>query len=212
MGTALRQVDMQQLCRSCAAVIERDCGKLEIQFILSRRSLYAVANNHRVAVTASGCWAGFLPHFESLCGNVERRLLSEGSADEWERARREIPKSARRRTANSAERTLTAVMAVPHPGLREKSRTFPEAESATVKPCDRAAVSLPPQPSACRDSQPIAASSSAAREGAPSGCRHARSDEPSQAFLGRVFPINSDHHRCPSTPRKQIADSGLHVQ
>jgi hypothetical protein len=30
-----------------------------------------------------------------------------------ERARREIPKSARRRTANSAERTLTAVMAVP---------------------------------------------------------------------------------------------------
>jgi len=37
-----------------------------------------------------------------------------------ERARREIPKSARRRTANSAERTLTAVMAVPSPGLREK--------------------------------------------------------------------------------------------
>ena len=37
-----------------------------------------------------------------------------------ERARREIPKSARRRTANSAERTLTAVMAVPPPGLREK--------------------------------------------------------------------------------------------
>ena len=38
-----------------------------------------------------------------------------------EHARREIPKSARRRTANSAERTLTAVMAVPHPGLWEKS-------------------------------------------------------------------------------------------
>ena len=38
-----------------------------------------------------------------------------------ERARREIPKSARRRTANSAERTLTAVMAVPNPGLWEKS-------------------------------------------------------------------------------------------
>jgi hypothetical protein len=38
-----------------------------------------------------------------------------------ERARREIPKSARRRTANSAERNLTAVMAVPHPGLWEKS-------------------------------------------------------------------------------------------
>jgi hypothetical protein len=37
-----------------------------------------------------------------------------------ERARREIPKSARRRTADSAERTLTAVMAVPRPGLREK--------------------------------------------------------------------------------------------
>jgi hypothetical protein len=37
-----------------------------------------------------------------------------------ERARREIPKSARQRTANSAERTLTAVMAVPSPALREK--------------------------------------------------------------------------------------------
>jgi hypothetical protein len=44
-------------CSSCAAVIEWDCGKSEIQFILSRRSLYAVANNHRVAVTASGRWA-----------------------------------------------------------------------------------------------------------------------------------------------------------
>jgi hypothetical protein len=60
---------MQQLCSSCVAVIERDCGKLEIQFILSRRSLYAVANNHRVAVTASGRWAWFWQHFESLCGN-----------------------------------------------------------------------------------------------------------------------------------------------
>ena len=40
-----------------------------------------------------------------------------------ERARREIPKSARRRSANSAERTLTAVMAVPHRALWEKSRT-----------------------------------------------------------------------------------------
>jgi hypothetical protein len=38
-----------------------------------------------------------------------------------ERAHREIPKSPRRRTANSAERNLTAVMAVPHPGLWEKS-------------------------------------------------------------------------------------------
>jgi len=37
-----------------------------------------------------------------------------------ERARREIPKSARRRTANSAEGTLTAVMAVPHSALWEK--------------------------------------------------------------------------------------------
>jgi hypothetical protein len=36
-----------------------------------------------------------------------------------ERARREIPKSARR-TANTAERNLTAVMAVPRPALREK--------------------------------------------------------------------------------------------
>ena len=39
-----------------------------------------------------------------------------------ERARREIPKSARRRTANSAERNLTAVMAVPHLALLDKSR------------------------------------------------------------------------------------------
>jgi|GEM_PF-3588616 len=38
-----------------------------------------------------------------------------------ERARREIPKNARGRTANSAERTLTAVMAVPDQGLWEKS-------------------------------------------------------------------------------------------
>ena len=38
-----------------------------------------------------------------------------------ERARREIPKSARRRTANSAERNLTAVMAVPDQGLWKKS-------------------------------------------------------------------------------------------
>jgi hypothetical protein len=38
-----------------------------------------------------------------------------------ERARREIEESARRRTANSAERNLTAVMAVPDQGLWEKS-------------------------------------------------------------------------------------------
>jgi hypothetical protein len=37
-----------------------------------------------------------------------------------ERARREIPECARRRTANSAERILTAVMAVPPPALRRK--------------------------------------------------------------------------------------------
>jgi hypothetical protein len=37
-----------------------------------------------------------------------------------ERARREISKSARRGTANSAERNLTAVMAVAPPALREK--------------------------------------------------------------------------------------------
>lgn len=37
-----------------------------------------------------------------------------------ERARREIQECARRPTANSAERTLTAVMAVPPPALREK--------------------------------------------------------------------------------------------
>ena len=37
-----------------------------------------------------------------------------------ERARCEIEESARRPTANSAERTLTAVMGVPHPGLWEK--------------------------------------------------------------------------------------------
>src|ERR1700682_6259209 len=37
-----------------------------------------------------------------------------------ERARREIEESARRRTAVTAERNLTAVMAVPPPGLREK--------------------------------------------------------------------------------------------
>jgi hypothetical protein len=37
-----------------------------------------------------------------------------------ERARCEIPKSTRRGTANSAERNLTAVMAVPPPALRQK--------------------------------------------------------------------------------------------
>ena len=37
-----------------------------------------------------------------------------------ERARREIQKTPCRRTANSAERNLTAVMAVPNPALCEK--------------------------------------------------------------------------------------------
>jgi hypothetical protein len=64
------------------------------------------------------------------------------------RARREIPKSTRRRTANSAERTLTAVLAVPHPGLWEKSAAsigsngstssedFSEIEAAIHRLCD----------------------------------------------------------------------------
>jgi hypothetical protein len=37
-----------------------------------------------------------------------------------ERARCEIQESAQQRTANSAERNLTAVMAVPPPALRQK--------------------------------------------------------------------------------------------
>jgi hypothetical protein len=41
-----------------------------------------------------------------------------------DRARREIPKSARRRTAITAERTLTAGMAVPQPALRELERSL----------------------------------------------------------------------------------------
>jgi hypothetical protein len=36
-----------------------------------------------------------------------------------EGARREIPKNARQRAANSAERNLTAVMAVPNPAVCE---------------------------------------------------------------------------------------------
>jgi hypothetical protein len=38
-----------------------------------------------------------------------------------ERARREIQESARQPTAVTAGRTLTAVMAVPHPALQEES-------------------------------------------------------------------------------------------
>lgn len=51
-----------------------------------------------------------------------------------ERARREIPKNARRRTANSAERTLTAVMAVPHQGLWEKSGESIGSNGSTSPP------------------------------------------------------------------------------
>jgi len=77
-----------------------------------------------------------------------------------ERARREIPKSARRRTANSAERTLTAVMAVPNPGLWEKSAAstgsngstssgdFSEIEATIHRLCD--ARRGAPQPAARR--------------------------------------------------------------
>ena len=56
----------------------------------------------------------------------------------------EIQKPAVQPTANSAERNLTAVMAVPNPAVCEKSRKFLDAESVTarrdqiVKPCDRA--------------------------------------------------------------------------
>jgi hypothetical protein len=63
-GTALRQLT----CSSCAAVVPqllKGLRQSEIRGILSRRSLCAVANNHYVAVAASGCWARFLQHFES---------------------------------------------------------------------------------------------------------------------------------------------------
>jgi hypothetical protein len=72
----------------------------------------------------------------------------QGIANRLELARREIPKSARRRTANSAERNLTAVMAVPHPGLWEKSAAsigsngstssgdFSEIEATIHRLCD----------------------------------------------------------------------------
>jgi hypothetical protein len=107
-----------------------------------------------------------------------------------DRARCEVQNSAKHHTANSAERTLTAVMAVPNPAVCVKLRTFPDVESVTarrgqtVTPCDRAAVSLPPPPLDCRDSQPIAASFSAAREDALSGCRHARSDRAPHGLVG----------------------------
>jgi hypothetical protein len=51
-----------------------------------------------------------------------------------ERARREIPKSARRRPANSAERTLTAVMAVPRPALHQKLEGSIGSNGSTAPP------------------------------------------------------------------------------
>jgi hypothetical protein len=60
----------------------------------------------------------------------------------------EIQRPAVQPTANSAERTLTAVMAVPHPGLWEKlaasigsngstpSGDFSEIEATIHRPCD----------------------------------------------------------------------------
>src|ERR1700731_1872110 len=65
-GTALRQVDMPQLFRSCPAVIESDCRKLEIKFILSGCPLYTDANNDHVTVTATGRQAGATPQFEGI--------------------------------------------------------------------------------------------------------------------------------------------------
>jgi hypothetical protein len=53
-----------------------------------------------------------------------------------DRARREIPKSARQRTANSAERTLTAVMAVPHRALCEKSGASIGSNGSAPTPCN----------------------------------------------------------------------------
>jgi hypothetical protein len=49
-------------------------------------------------------------------------LQNDAPRMNWlERACREIQESAARRTANSAERNLTAVMALPHHTLRQKS-------------------------------------------------------------------------------------------
>jgi hypothetical protein len=137
---------------------------------------------------------------------------------------REIPKSARQRTANSAERILTAVMAVPNPGVCEKSRKFLDAESVAarrgqiVKPCDRAAVSLPPHPSTCRDSQPIAASSSAAREDALSGCRHALSDRAPYGLIGVRYSqggplaLSQESSALPPGSRKRILTNCMNWQ
>jgi hypothetical protein len=67
---------------------------------------------------------------------------------------------------------------------RRASAAAGYGRSQTVKPCDRAAASLSLQPSTCRDSQPIAASSSTAREDAPSDCMRARSDRALHGLVG----------------------------
>ena len=60
------------------------------------------------------------PHTALPHPSRDQRQAQRGRRMNWlERARREIPKNARRRTANSAERTLTAVMAVPLRPSRE---------------------------------------------------------------------------------------------
>jgi hypothetical protein len=75
-----------------------------------------------------------------------RRLA--GKSNWLDRARREISKSAQRCTVITAERNLTAVMAVPHPGLWEKSAAsigsngstssedFSEIQAAIHRLCD----------------------------------------------------------------------------
>ena len=49
-----------------------------------------------------------------------------------DRARREIQESARRPTVITAERTLTAVMTVPHPALQEESGASIGSNSSAV--------------------------------------------------------------------------------
>jgi hypothetical protein len=56
---------MQQSRSNCAAVIESDCGKSEIKFILSGCPLYT-ANNDHVTLTATGRQARAAPQFEGI--------------------------------------------------------------------------------------------------------------------------------------------------
>jgi hypothetical protein len=58
---------------------------------------------------------------QAIVGSVSQSGGGRANDENRGQPHAQIPKSARRRTANSAERTLTAVMAVPHPGLWEKS-------------------------------------------------------------------------------------------